>query len=71
MKIKKLFLACVLLLSSMPVFAWNNFVIKDIRVSGLSRIPLETVLNYVPFAIGDQFTEEKSQKLINTNTKKE
>ena len=64
MKFKKLFLACILLLSSMSVFAWNEFVIKDIRVIGLSRIPLETVLSYMPLGIGDQFTEEKSQKLI-------
>tara|TARA_B100000686_G_scaffold352474_1_gene454589 strand:- start:5590 stop:7881 length:2292 start_codon:yes stop_codon:yes gene_type:complete len=63
-KLKKLFLACILLLSSTPVFAWNDFVIKDIRVSGLSRIPLETVFNYMPLGIGDQFNEDQSQKLI-------
>ena len=56
MKFKKLFLACILLLSSMSVFACNEFVIKDIRVIGLSRIPLETVLSYMPLGIGDQFT---------------
>lgn len=36
-----------------PAQAFESFTVKDIRVEGLKRLELGTVLTYLPFAIGD------------------
>ncbi len=41
-----------------------DFVLRDIRVSGLQRIDEGTVFNYFPFKVGDLFTEGDSAPAI-------
>ncbi len=59
--------ACVLLLLLSSAFlaqAFDNFTIADIRVQGLKRLELGTVLTYLPFSIGDQLNEQTARQGI-------
>ena len=47
-----------------PALAFDAFKISDIRVEGLQRISLGTVLNYLPVNIGDTFTDTRSADTI-------
>ncbi|CAM3536949.1 outer membrane protein assembly factor BamA [Bordetella sputigena] len=38
--------------------AFEPFVVKDIRVEGIQRIDAGTVFGYLPFKVGDTFTED-------------
>ena len=40
---------------SAPAWAFNPFVVKDIRVEGLQRTEAGTVFNYLPVKVGDVF----------------
>ena len=54
-------LACAAAISlafARPALA-DTFVIRDIRVDGLQRTEPGTVFNYLPFKIGDTYTDEK------------
>lgn len=42
----------------------ENFVVSDIRVEGLKRIHLDTVLNYLPIKKGETFTSSKSSETL-------
>ena len=53
-----------LLLSVAASAVAADFVLSDIRVSGLQRIDEGTVFNYFPFKVGDVFTEEDSASAI-------
>jgi len=44
--------------------ARGNFVIDDIRLSGLERIPDGTLLNYLPLKVGDTFDASQSTYVI-------
>ncbi len=57
-----LFLASLLV--SSPVFAFDSFVVKDIRVEGLQRIELGTALNYLPLATGETLDSQRSPAVI-------
>ena len=39
-------------------FAADSFVVKDIKVTGLERISIGTVFNYLPIKVGDTVTQE-------------
>ena len=39
-------------------FAADSFVVKDIKVTGLERISIGTVFNYLPIKVGDKVTKE-------------
>ena len=52
------------LFSAQPVFAFEPFVVKDIRVEGLQRTEAGTVFNYLPVKTGDTLTEEKAAQAI-------
>jgi len=52
------------LLISLRVWAIEPFVIKDIRVEGLQRISVGTVVNYLPINVGDTFDESRSAAII-------
>ena len=47
-----------------PVWAFQPFVIKNIRVEGLQRISVGTVFNYLPLKKGDRVDEEASSDAI-------
>ncbi len=52
------------LLAALRVWALDPFTIADIRVDGLERISLGTVLNYVPVSVGDSFEEARAAAVI-------
>ncbi|HHH36156.1 MAG TPA: outer membrane protein assembly factor BamA [Gammaproteobacteria bacterium] len=57
----------VLLLCLLPlagVRAFDAFVVKQIRIEGLARIELGTVLNYLPLAEGDTLDARHSAEII-------
>ncbi|HUO45143.1 MAG TPA: outer membrane protein assembly factor BamA [Burkholderiales bacterium] len=45
-------------------YAFDPFVIKDIRVEGIQRTEAGTVFNYLPVKVGDTMTEEKTTEAI-------
>ena len=62
MKTKFALLAAGLLLSSL-VYA-GSFVIRDIRVEGLQRVPVGTVFSYIPFEIGDTVSDTAGGEIV-------
>ena len=50
--------SCLLVLSQT---AWAAaFVVRDIQVNGLERVPAGTVLNYLPVQIGQTFDDNQT-----------
>src|SRR5262252_806962 len=47
-----------------PAWAFEPFVVKDIRVEGIQRIEAGTVFNYLPVKVGDRLTDEKASAAI-------
>jgi outer membrane protein insertion porin family len=45
-------------------WAFEPFVIKDIRVEGLQRIEVGTVFNYLPIAAGDTLNDQRAAEAI-------
>jgi len=56
--------AAVLLALSRSVWAFDPFVVRDIRVEGIQRIEAGTVFNYLPIKVGDTVTDEKAASAI-------
>ena len=52
------------LLFSSSLFAFEPFVIKDIRFQGLERISEGTVLNYLPVKVGDSVNDSKTPPIM-------
>lgn len=52
------------MLLAAPAYAFDSFQVQDIRVNGLKRLGLGTVLTYLPFAIGDTLDETKARQGI-------
>ncbi len=59
-------IAALILLASLSAnaFAFDPFVVSDIRIDGLSRISAGTVYNYLPVAKGDRLTNDEAQRAI-------
>ena len=59
-------IAALILLASLSAnaFAFDPFVVSDIRIDGLSRISAGTVYNYLPVNKGDRMTNEEAQRAI-------
>lgn len=62
----KLYLLAIALCAALPAttFAFDPFVIRDIRVDGIQRIEAGTVFNYLPFKVGETMTDEKAAQAI-------
>jgi outer membrane protein insertion porin family len=61
--------AALLLLGALQpsmLFAFEPFVVKDIRVEGAQRISAGTVFNYLPVKVGDTLTQARTQEAIRT-----
>ncbi|OZI60351.1 outer membrane protein assembly factor BamA [Bordetella genomosp. 11] len=56
-------IAMLLLLPAMAQ-AFEPFVVKDIRVEGIQRIDAGTVFGYLPFKVGDTFTEDTATESV-------
>ena len=59
-------IAALILLASLSAnaFAFDPFVVSDIRIDGLSRISAGTVYNYLPVNKGDRLTNDEAQRAI-------
>jgi outer membrane protein insertion porin family len=56
--------ATFLLVLARPAWAFDPFVVRDIRVEGIQRIEAGTVFNYLPVKVGDTITDQKSAAAI-------
>lgn len=52
------------LFASLPAWAFEPFVIQDIRLEGLQRISAGTVFNYLPLKVGDKLDSELSSRAV-------
>ncbi len=53
-----------LLAWSVQVSAANEFVVRDIKVTGLQRISTGTVLNYLPVQVGEEIGPASTAQII-------
>lgn len=66
---KEKFLICLLFLMCLCIskaWAFDPFVVKDIRVQGLQLIQLGTVYTYLPIKVGQPIDQEKSAAILHT-----
>lgn len=49
---------------SSQVNAANGFIVKDIKVTGLQRVSLGTVLNYLPVQVGEEVSSATTAQVI-------
>lgn len=61
---RSLLLLFFILIFQHSLYADNSFVVKDIRLEGLERIPDGTLLNYLPVKVGDPFDVSQSTYVI-------
>ena len=61
---RRLIALATLALSTSSSFAFQPFVVKDIRVEGAQRTEAGTIFSYLPVRVGDTFTDEKSTAAI-------
>jgi len=54
----------VAMLASSGVYAFEPFVVKDIRVEGIQRTEAGTVFSYLPVKVGETFDEDKAAQAI-------
>ncbi|MCE1242789.1 outer membrane protein assembly factor BamA [Oryzomicrobium sp.] len=47
-----------------PAWAFEPFVVKDIRVEGIQRTEAGTVFSYLPVKVGETMTDEKASQAI-------
>jgi len=62
--VRRLLLLFVFLLIQHVSYAGESFVVEDIRLLGLERIPKGTLLNYLPLKVGDKFEVAQSTYVI-------
>ena len=61
---RRLLLLIFILIFQHSLYANNSFVVEDIRLEGLERIPDGTLLNYLPVKVGDPFESSQSSYII-------
>jgi outer membrane protein insertion porin family len=54
------------LVLSTQVHAANDFIVRDIKVTGLQRISVGTVLNYLPVQVGEEVGPSSTPQIIRT-----
>ncbi|HEY7674168.1 MAG TPA: outer membrane protein assembly factor BamA [Burkholderiales bacterium] len=47
-----------------PAWAFDPFVVRDIRVEGIQRIEAGTIFNYLPIKVGDSVTDQSAAGAI-------
>lgn len=58
--------AIAVLVIARSAWAFDPFVVKDIRVEGIQRIEAGTIFSYLPVKVGDTMTDEKAAAAIRT-----
>jgi len=61
---KKILPALLAGLFSTTAFAFDPFVVKDIRVEGIQRTEAGTVFGYLPIKVGETMTDDKAAEAI-------
>jgi outer membrane protein insertion porin family len=64
MTLRKLLILSFLLFSHVHAYAAESFIVKDIKLLGLERIPDGTLLNYLPVKVGSSFDSEQTSYVI-------
>lgn len=49
---------------SSPSWSDNGFIVRDIKVNGLQRVSMGTVLNYLPVEVGEEVTPASTPQII-------
>lgn len=49
---------------STPTWSDDGFVVRDIKVNGLQRVSMGTVLNYLPVEVGEEVTPASTPQII-------
>jgi len=62
--LRRLILLFLFLSIHPSLYASERFVVEDIRLQGLERIPDGTLLNYLPVKVGDEFDSSQSVFVI-------
>ena len=52
------------LVVSAQVYAENGFIVRDIKVAGLQRVSVGTVLNYLPVQVGEEIGPKSTPQII-------
>lgn len=60
----RLLAALVAALLVAPSFAFEPFVVRDIRIEGIQRVEAGTVFSYLPVKVGETMTDEKAAQAI-------
>jgi outer membrane protein insertion porin family len=61
---KQVLAALVAAMLARSVWAFEPFVVRDIRVEGIQRIEAGTVFGYLPVKVGETLTQDKAQAAI-------
>lgn len=61
---KKILPGLLAALFSVSGYAFNPFVVKDIRVEGIQRTEAGTVFSYLPVKVGETMTDDKAAQAI-------
>ncbi len=64
MKLKLLSGLLAALVVASPSFAFEPFVVSDIRVEGIQRTEAGTIFSYLPVRVGETFTDAKAAEAI-------
>jgi outer membrane protein insertion porin family len=63
---KNRFIVCciAMLIWSVAAFAGDDFIVRDIKVTGLQRVSVGTVLNYLPVQVGEEIGPKSTPQII-------
>src|SRR5512143_3093228 len=64
MTLNRLTLALAAVFAMQPAFAFEPFVVKDIRVEGVQRTEAGTVFSYLPVKVGERIDDEKAAQAV-------
>ena len=53
-----------MLIWSVAAFAGDDFIVRDIKVVGLQRVSVGTVLNYLPVQVGEEIGPKSTPQII-------
>ena len=61
---KQIKLAFLSLLLSTQLFAFDEFLVSDIRIIGLQRVSTGSIFNVIPISVGDKIDSRKSSDIV-------
>jgi len=64
MSISKKFFIIILLIFNSSAFAFDEFLVSDIRIIGLQRVSTGSIFNVIPISVGDKINPRKSRDIV-------